>query len=166
MWLFTTDGFLSVVSKGCRSDQLMVRARVKADLKRAFPKAKITSSKATDYRFRAVITRKALAAYLGRMVERLAYSNFKDTVKDDARHHAYLRVWNAMYGLQERPTADRLRRVPGTDCHLYDPPAHRPVRRYTAQEMRSPVSLVEAMGGRHFVVEPELDFSGKSKLEN
>ena len=104
MWLFTTDGFFSVVSKGCRPDQLMVRARVKADLKRAFPKAKIATSKATDYRYRTVVTRKALVALLARTVEKLAYANFKDTVKEDARHVAYMRVWNAMFALQERKT--------------------------------------------------------------
>ncbi len=71
MWLFTTDGFFSVVSKGCRPDQLMVRARVKADLKRAFPKAKIATSNATDYRYRTVVTRKALVALLARTVEKL-----------------------------------------------------------------------------------------------
>ena len=105
MWLFTTDGFLSIVSKGCRPDQLMVRARVKADLKRAFPRAKIITSKPpADYRFRVIITRRALAAYLGKMVERLVYNNFKNTVRDAARHEAYLRVWNALYTLQERPS--------------------------------------------------------------
>lgn len=110
MWLFTTDGFLSVVHKGCRPDQVMVRARVRADLKRAFPKAKITRTPPpADYRFRAVVTRKALAAYLGRMVERLAYANFKDTVRDEHRHRAYLRVWTAMLDLQEfgRPEPPR-----------------------------------------------------------
>jgi hypothetical protein len=102
MWLFTTDGFLSIVFKGCRPDQVMVRARVEADLKRAFPKAKITTSKPpADYRYRAVVTRKALTAYLRRMVEQLAYANFKDTVKDDARHEAYMRVWQAMFSLQK-----------------------------------------------------------------
>lgn len=106
MWLFTTDGFLSIVHKGCRPGQLMVRARVRADLKRAFPKAKITASKPpADYRYRAVVSRKALAAYLGRMAERLAYANFKDTVRDDARHAAYMRVWQAMLSLQEHSGA-------------------------------------------------------------
>jgi hypothetical protein len=104
MWLFTTDGFFSVVSKGCRKDQLMVRARVKVDLQRAFPGAKITTSPPpADYRFRVVVTRKAVTALLARTVEKLNYANFKDTVKDGARHEAYMRVWNAMYALQERP---------------------------------------------------------------
>jgi hypothetical protein len=108
MWLFTVDGFFSVVSKGCRPDQLMVRARVRADLARAFPKSKITTSQSTDYRYRTIVTRKALVALLARTVEKLDYANFKDTVKDGARHEAYLRVWNAMYALQERPA----RKVP------------------------------------------------------
>jgi len=104
MWLFTTDGFFSVVSKGCCPDQLMVRARVRADLKRAFPGAKIITSQSTDYRFRVVVTRKAVTALLARTVEKLAYANFKDTVRDGNRHNAYIRVWNAMYALQEQPT--------------------------------------------------------------
>jgi hypothetical protein len=109
MWLFTTDGFLSIVSKDCRPDQVMVRARVKADLKRAFPKAVIrTTRPPADYRYRAVVTRKALAAYLARVVGRLAYANFKDTVRDDARHQAYMRVWQAMFALQEARPEKRL----------------------------------------------------------
>jgi hypothetical protein len=108
MWLFTVDGFFSVVSKGCRPDQLMVRARVRADLARAFPKAKITTSQSTDYRFRVVVTRKAVTALLARTVDKLTYANFKDTVKDAGRHQAYMRVWNAMFALQERPA----RKVP------------------------------------------------------
>lgn len=116
MWLFTTDGFLSIVSKDCKPHQLTVRARVKADLKRAFPRAKITTSKPpADYRFRAVVTRRELAAYLGKMVEKIAYANFKDTVRDAARHDAYLRVWNALYALQERPTPSA-RRI---ECHTF-----------------------------------------------
>lgn len=102
MWIFTTDGFFSVVSKGCRPDQLMVRARVRADLKRAFPKAVIkTSPPPADYRYRVIVTRKAVLTLLARTVEKLAYANFKDTVRDTVRHDAYIQVWNAMFALQE-----------------------------------------------------------------
>jgi hypothetical protein len=102
MWIFTTDGFLSIVDKDCGSDQLLVRGRVKGDIERAFPGASVTVTPEDDYRFRAVITRKALTVYLHRQIKNLTYPNFKDTVTEPARHHAYLRVWDAMLRLQQK----------------------------------------------------------------
>jgi hypothetical protein len=102
MWLFTTDGFMSVVSKDCEPHQLLVRARVRGDIERAFPGAKVTETRKADYRYRTVVAREALVAYLTRQARDLDYENFKDTVTDQERHDAYLQVWSAMHRMQEK----------------------------------------------------------------
>jgi hypothetical protein len=124
MWLFTTDGFLSIVAKGCKRDQLMVRARARPDIKRAFPKAKITQTPPpADYAYRAIVSRKEIAAYLVEMVATIDYSNFKDTVRNGGRHQAYLRVWNAMFAYQEDNS--RAPQYRGKPKMVAEPPSRR-----------------------------------------
>jgi hypothetical protein len=100
MWIFLKDAFLSVVYKGCNPHEVMVRARVAGDIKRVFPRAKEISGLGTDYPFRAVVTREELAEALTNEVEGIDYSNFKSSVRDSARHDAYMDVWSAMVKLQ------------------------------------------------------------------
>jgi hypothetical protein len=102
MWLFTVDGFLSIVNKDCGPDELLVRARVKGDIERAFPDARVTETPRADYRYRAAINRNALADYLQRQVQNLDYENFKEEIGDHDRHAAYLQVWTAMHRMQEK----------------------------------------------------------------
>lgn len=100
MWVCLNDAFLSIVSKDCPRDSLLVRARRKGDLEKIFPGAKVTVSRTTDYRFRAVVKRNAVADALRGEVSRITYDNFKDSVTDKKLHSAYLRVWTAMADLQ------------------------------------------------------------------
>ena len=94
------DAFLSIVSKDCARDELLVRARRKGDIEKIFPSAKVVRTPKGDYLFRAVIKRTEIAAALDGEVRRITYGNFKDSVKDDALHNAYLRVWTAMASVQ------------------------------------------------------------------
>lgn len=104
MWVMLSDAFLSIVNKDCARDELLVRARRPGDIEKIFPQAKVTRDTRTDYLFRARIKRKAVADAMSAEVNRINYSNFKDSVSDDALHNAYLRVWNAMSDLQnQRP---------------------------------------------------------------
>jgi hypothetical protein len=102
MWLFTVDGFLSIVDKDCEPHQLLVRARVRGDIERAFPDARVTETRKADYRYRAVINRNALANYLRRQVQTLDYGNFKNVIDDHDRHETYMQVWSAMHRMQEK----------------------------------------------------------------
>lgn len=104
MWIFLNNAFLSIVApkpgRGVNPrTHLVVRARLKGDIQRAFPrlKAPVTESKKTDYRFRAVVTRNMVAAVLAEHAKAIAYDNFKDSVKNKRRHDAYLRVWSIMF---------------------------------------------------------------------
>jgi len=100
MWIMLSDCFLSIVSKDCARDELLVRARRKGDIEKIFPGAKVTRTPLADYMYRAVVKRAAVGEAMVGEVARITYGNFKDSVTDDALHNAYLRVWTTMVSLQ------------------------------------------------------------------
>ena len=124
MWICLTNAFLSIVSKDCKPDELMVRARRPGDIERVFPEAKVEVKDGTDYQFRARIKREVVAQALAAQVAGIGYSNFKGATRDDRLHDAYNRMWHAHAALQPtRPYADRKpatkRRRPGLEgCPL------------------------------------------------
>jgi hypothetical protein len=102
-----SDCFLSVVSKDCARDEVMIRARRKGDIEKIFPNAKVSRYTKSDYLYRAAVKREYLKAALCGEVDRINYDNFKSSVTDTPLHNAYLRVWTAMSTLQEvRPYSD------------------------------------------------------------
>jgi hypothetical protein len=101
--VFLKDSFLSIVADSGHKDRLLVRARIKGDLERAFPSAQVFSLKRSDYRYRAFIDRAEVARAIAEQVGRIDYPNFKDEVQrasGDARHHAYFDVWAVMRDYQ------------------------------------------------------------------
>lgn len=100
MWICLNDAFLSIVSKDCPPDCLLVRARRKGDIERTFPGFEVRESVGTDYRYRAVVPRRVVADTIAERLETVDYGNFKDSVADEDLHQAYMRVWSVMYGLQ------------------------------------------------------------------
>jgi hypothetical protein len=101
MWILTREAFLSIVSKDCGSDELLVRARRPGDIEKLFPEAKVVEGGGTDYRCRAVVKRERVAQVLTEEVGSIEYSNFKNEV---ARHDTKLagvlgRVWEVLLRL-------------------------------------------------------------------
>lgn len=123
MWIFLNDAMLSVVVPSKRdlpkhllnADVLSVRARRKGDIERVFPGAKVIRLEGRDYDFRAYLDREDVADAMQRSVREITYTNFKNSVRDDARHDAYMDVWSAMLRLQNgtyhKRIADRNRRM-------------------------------------------------------
>lgn len=104
MWLCLSDAFLSIVQKDCKPSELLVRARRKGDIERVFGKrVRVTEYDKSDYRFRAVLPKGDVVAAMTREIARVNYPNFKNTVKDDDLHDAYMRVWSAMADVQDPP---------------------------------------------------------------
>ena len=90
MWVFLKDSFLSIVADRGHKDRLLVRARIKGDLERAFPSAQVFSLKRSDYRYRAFIDRAEVTRAIAAQVGAITYPNFKDEVQrvsGGARHH-------------------------------------------------------------------------------
>lgn len=100
MWIFTSNAAVSIVHKDCESDELLVRARVSGHIQALFPDANVTKSTHTDYLFRAVITRSAVAQMLSDQAMNLRYDNYKNSVKNNRFHDALARIWSVMAGLQ------------------------------------------------------------------
>lgn len=103
MWICLNEAFLSVVSKDCPADCLLVRARRRGDIERVFPGARVEETPGNDYLFRAVVKRSDVADALARQVEALDYDNFKNSVRDRKLHDAYASFWHTHARLQEIP---------------------------------------------------------------
>ena len=102
MWIFLSDSHLSIVEKGDATGQtLLVRARKAGDIKAVFPDAEVIVGGGTDYAFRARIDREQVAQAIAGQVRAVTYPNLKATVKDRARHDAYLDTWQSMVWFQE-----------------------------------------------------------------
>lgn len=106
MWLLIPEGFYSIVQKQ-GEDDLCVRARARGDLEQlretympALGPTKETPG--SDYRYRAWITRDALAEGLAAVARGLSYPNFKSEVgsRDPERAQLYGRVWRTLGSIQ------------------------------------------------------------------
>jgi hypothetical protein len=99
MWLFTSDGFVSIVAdkSDTRGDRLLVRSRDKMHITNVFPDAEVFSKQPSDYQWRAWVSREDVADAMMRQVQGLDYTNFKNSIYDDRYHDACIDVWNAMY---------------------------------------------------------------------
>ena len=114
MWIMLNDCFFSIVSKDCSRDELMVRARRPGDIEKVFPGTKVTEYTASDYHYRAAISKDEIKTAMCGEIDRVSYSNFKSSVQDHPLHMAYLSVWDAMAKLQPKAPYSGLRRVSGT----------------------------------------------------
>jgi hypothetical protein len=124
MWVFTIDGFFSVVHKPQqKAGMVTVRSRSRRDLlwflERVDGAIKdIKEHAGTDYEFRVEISEEKWRAYLGEMSQKLNYSNFKDEVSliDKKRGSLYLQVWLAMLHVFE----PRKKRKKSKDLFIYE----------------------------------------------
>lgn len=97
MWIFTNRGFVSIVAPiGTPEDVLVVRGRFAGDLEALFPGFQAHETPDRDYRFRILVPRDQVATWLAEQARQLAYTNFKDSVRENWRHDCYLDVWTVM----------------------------------------------------------------------
>jgi hypothetical protein len=131
MWIATNQGFFSVVASDQDPTVLMVRARFRDDLRRAFdPLLKrlgleVFHSPDRDYAYRCFIPRDEFAREIARRLLETDYTNFKDSVNGENIQNLkalYDDIWfcgaQAQDMDQERSAGgDALLRnlVPGTD---------------------------------------------------
>lgn len=102
MWIYTQNGFYSIVEDRDDPDRLLVRARVKGDIERLWPKSKVTEDAGSDYAFRARLSRNAVQKVLVSEIKAIDYDNFKQRIgdKDPEREHWYHKVWSMMTAMQ------------------------------------------------------------------
>jgi hypothetical protein len=106
MWLLTSDGFYAIVQKS-GENELCIRARDAGDLDRLRSRylptlTETLETRGGDYRYRAWVSRDALAEGLAAIVRDLDYANFKDEVarRDSVRAHIYGEVWGVLGEIQ------------------------------------------------------------------
>jgi hypothetical protein len=102
MWICLYDCFFSIVKKDCAPDELMVRARRPGDIEKVFKTAQVQEYDRSDYHYRAAVKVVDVIAALSTEVEDIDYNNFKNQVKDNKLHNAYLRIWTEMSMLQPK----------------------------------------------------------------
>jgi hypothetical protein len=118
MWIFTIDGFFSVVNDNyCGHDEVMVRARCKDDLKRMLQRLHgkqcdrlklddgILDIKHADYRFRTKLLKRDWMYYVSIMAMEIDYSTVKDNLCPDhykERGDAMYECWGGMLRFQDR----------------------------------------------------------------
>ena len=106
MWLFTTQGFYSVVEDRGDSDRLLVRGRAREDLealKEQIPQLDVFEDRNADHRWRAWVTRDEWVEAVARLAGAIDYDNFKHTISDRQgaeRDQLYSRVWAELLQLQ------------------------------------------------------------------
>jgi len=100
MWVFTTDGFFSIVKiKSGEEDELAVRARCKADLERFLTKigqeVEILEFVDADYSYIVHVNQDSVVEYLAAAAQDINYTNFKDAccAVDPCRAAALHSVW-------------------------------------------------------------------------
>lgn len=107
MWIFTKDGFISVVQHESDPALVRVRARKREHLERWFPHADIIEMDAeADYRWHADVERLDLVVVLTDAVFDLDYtSHVKEAIAgdDDDFYKALLDTWFALHELQREP---------------------------------------------------------------
>ena len=107
MWLFTTQGFYSVVAHRSDPAKVLVRARARSDLealREQIPDLRIFEDADADYRYRAIVDHEKWVAAVAILAASIDYDNFKKRVAERQgpdRERAYLRVWTEMLGVQE-----------------------------------------------------------------
>lgn len=111
MWIFTRQGFASVVQDRDDEHMVIVRARVREDLARISLRyfeggGSIISTPAHDYPYRFIANRAHLAAGLLRVADDLRYTNFKTAAHDidssDLREDVYATIWSELRRLRDR----------------------------------------------------------------
>lgn len=127
MWVMLNDAWLSIVADRDDEEFLLVRSRRSGDIERVFG-IREDVDKAADYHFRQFIHRDHVAGVMAREVQRIAYPNFKNSVKDDKLHTAFTKVWNVGYMMQVNNGLEGVRRrrahsiIPSSDMNDLWPP--------------------------------------------
>ncbi len=108
MWLCLNDGFLSVVADKDDPTRLLVRARRKQDLLNVCGKdVEVLENAGSDYRWRTFADRKAFSVLVAARIDRIDYTNFKNSVAGHDLHDMYMDFWSRHHRYQEKDRHER-----------------------------------------------------------
>jgi phage gp29-like protein len=92
MWIFHTEGLLSIVEDRNDKKLLMVRARRREHITKVFPHATPIHTPNADYHWRISVTRGQVQAVMIQMLDNLDYDNFKDAANPMLKT-VYSNIW-------------------------------------------------------------------------
>ena len=97
------NAFFSIVKNRNKENELLVRARIRGDIEKVFPKANTFEDKDADYRYRSFIKTSIVVDKISDEIFKIDYDNFKNSIsKDDiSRTFAYGNVWKELYKLHQ-----------------------------------------------------------------
>ena len=115
MWVFTREGFFSVVhDRYCEPDEVMILARKAEDIERLTDALEgrvglVLEFKHTDYRYRMAVKKITWAEYLRRSSMEIDYENYRDLIAadDKDRYEAYSKCWNSLKNWQDKGLGNR-----------------------------------------------------------
>jgi len=95
MWICLNNAFVSIVEDHRDCQYVYVRGRRESDVKNflGYFKTEVVQTDTRDYRFRAYIPKYELVKILAECVQRIDYTNFKSSVKDNDLEKMYTEVW-------------------------------------------------------------------------
>ncbi|MAH80867.1 MAG: hypothetical protein CMP39_04230 [Rickettsiales bacterium] len=97
MWIFTKDGFLSVVQHNKLKDSFLVRARNEQHLNNLFPWIKVVRVQRSDYPCRITVEKYTfMVEFCMKQVEKISYCNFKDSIEEVGYKEVCHQVWEEM----------------------------------------------------------------------
>ena len=104
MWIFTKDGFVSIVQCDRQPRLLVVRGRVKGDVERLMACRGVFEDRDGhhDYRYRAYLDKDRVADKIAEHVCAIRYPNFKPAISDKRRHRYYFQIWDTAWEMQEQ----------------------------------------------------------------
>jgi len=97
MWLFFSNGFVSIVAHRGRPDSLLVRSRNMCHLKSLFPNATHFTLDYSDYPHRSIVHRKDVAETLTNYIMCMQYDNFKNSIVDSEFRNISRIIWSILY---------------------------------------------------------------------
>ena len=97
MWLFFSDGLLSIVAHRDKPEHLLVRTRNMKHIEALFPHADHFTLNYSDYPHRAIVSRKEVAEIVSNYVVSINCDNFKNSISENEFRDACNIIWSVMY---------------------------------------------------------------------
>ena len=96
MWIFTTNGFLSIVRHDKKKGILIVRSRFRGHIDTIFPSAIVQENTGTDYEYRSELPAREVSKVIAKMVREIDYGNFKNSLEDSEYRYCCLDVYETV----------------------------------------------------------------------
>lgn len=102
MWIFTNKGAVSIVQDWKDPLFFWVRSRKREHLvsfatgMEPYPSKRIEVTPNNDYAFRVKVSLSEFQTLMVTQPEKVDYTNFKNSIKDNVYHHACSKIWSAL----------------------------------------------------------------------